>query len=157
MTEIPLRRTTRRSSSATRAWSPSRPTGSPISSKRALFRSCLKGPGSVLDRVRRLLDANVALFDDWAAVGRVMVELRLNDARRFRRFFRGFRTELAAALAEGQARGEIDPELDTEMSAATLIAAIDGLLFQHFLDPRALPKERIRGALHSIVLRSLQT
>jgi AcrR family transcriptional regulator len=124
--------------------------------ERALFRTCLRGPGSVLARVRHLLDTNVALFDDWAAVGRVMVELRLNDARRFRRFFRGFRAELAAALVEGQASGEIDSGLDTEMSAATLIGAIDGLLFQYFLDPRALPKERVRKALHSIVSRSLR-
>ena len=47
------------------------------------------------------------------------------------------RTALASVVAEGQRCGEIDSSLDPELSAAMLIAVIDGLLLQHFVDSRA--------------------
>ena len=127
-----------------------------LADERALFRACLRAPGDVIERVLKLVDANVALFDDWAAIGRMTVELRLDDAKRFRRFFREVRAEFAEALREGQTRGEVAIDVHPEIAAATLIAAIDGLLFQHFLDPSALPPDALRSELRRIAERILQ-
>jgi len=126
-----------------------------LADERALFRSCLGGPGTSLDRVLRLVDALVALFDAWAVVGRLLLELRLDDVKPFRRFFREVRDELAGVLREGQATGELDASLDAELAAATLIGAVDGLLFQHFLDPRAVDPGALRQALRRTVEKVL--
>jgi len=123
--------------------------------ERALFRTCLRGPGSAEERVLRLMDANVALFDAWVGLGRVTIELRLGDAKRFRRFFREVRTELADVLRAGQGVGEVDPALDPDLCAAVLIGAIDGLLLQHLVDPQALDVEALRTELRRVARRAL--
>jgi len=123
--------------------------------ERAAFRACLGGEGPVLPRVMRLLDVNLALFDEWAEIGRMTLELQVGDAKRFRRFFRDFRSELASALAEGQRSGEVAADLDAELTAATLIGAIDGLLLQYFVEPAALSLDGLRGELRRLATRML--
>ena len=105
--------------------------------EREVFEGVLRGEGAPHERVERLARVLVSLFDEYAGAVRMMSDLRLLDAAPFRSFFRKVRAELAAVIAEGQARGDFDPDLDPALSAATLIGAIDGLLFQHFADGRA--------------------
>ena len=105
--------------------------------EREVFEEVLRGEGAPQERVERLVRVLVSLFDEYAGAVRMMSDLRLLDAAPFRSFFRKVRAELAAVIAEGQARGDFDPDLDPALSAATLIGAVDGLLFQHFADGRA--------------------
>ncbi|MGH0029626.1 MAG: TetR/AcrR family transcriptional regulator [Myxococcota bacterium] len=126
-----------------------------LAEERALFRACLRGPGSVQARVERLLDGCVGLFDAWASLGRLFIDLRLRDAVAFRRFFREIRDEFADVLREGQRRGEVAAGVDPFLAGASLIGAIDGLLFQHFLDRRALDPEALRNELGRIARRAL--
>ena len=126
-----------------------------LAEERALFDACLGGEGSVLERVERLLDGCLALFESWASLGRLFIDLRLRDAVGFRDFFREVRAQLAAVLREGQRCGEVAPEVDPELAGATLIGAIDGLLFQHFLDREAFEPERLRRELGRIAKRAL--
>lgn len=97
----------------------------------------------------------VELFDSWAVLGRLLLELRLDEVTPFRRFFREVRDELAGVLRKGQTSGEIDASLDAELAAATLIGAVDGLLIQHFLDPRVLDSAALRQALRGTVKKVL--
>lgn len=126
-----------------------------LDEERALFRDCLGGEGSVRERVDRLIDGCLALFDDWAELGRLFVDLRLRDSAGFRDFFREIRAELAGLLRDGQRRGEVSAELDPLLAGAILIGAIDGLLFQHFLDARAFEREALRRELRRIAGRTL--
>ncbi|MBW2237392.1 MAG: TetR/AcrR family transcriptional regulator [Deltaproteobacteria bacterium] len=103
-----------------------------LEGERELFHACLRAEGSVLDRVQQLTDGCVALFEDWASLGRLFIDLRLRDA-------------------EGQRRGEVTAELDPLLAGATLIGAIDGLLIQHFLDSKALDPDALRVELRRIV------
>jgi hypothetical protein len=82
------------------------------------------------------------LFDLWS-----------RNARRFRPFFRRIRRDLAALIAEGQRSGDIDPQLDPPLAAATVIGAIDGLLLQHLVDPKAFPDA---VALREALVRSVR-
>jgi AcrR family transcriptional regulator len=106
----------------------------------AVFVAVLRGDGAPGERVERLARGMVTLFDEYAASFRMVFDLRLRDAGRFKIFFRKIRKELAAVIAEGQAQGEFDAALDPALAASTLIGAIDGLLFQHFADGRAFPQ-----------------
>jgi len=126
-----------------------------LAGERALFHSCLAGGGPVRERIGRLTDGCVGLFADWAALGRLFIDLRLRDAERFRGFFREIRGEFAEVLREGQRSGEVSAELEPVLTAATLIGAIDGLLIQHFLDSEALDPEALRGELRRVVARVL--
>ena len=126
-----------------------------LAEERALFHACLRCDAPVLERVERLLDGCVALFDSWASLGRLFIDLRLRDVVGFRAFFREIRDEFAAVLREGQARGEIAAEVDPLLAGATLIGAIDGLLIQHFLDSQALDPEALRAELGRIASRAL--
>ena len=120
----------------------------------ALFRDCLRAPGTALERVHRLLDALLETFEEWASVGRMQIEFRVRDAR-FRRFFRNIRDELATALEDGQAHGEIDAALDPQLGAATLIGAIDGLLLQYFIDAKAFDLDALAVELRRVASRML--
>lgn len=124
-----------------------------LAEERALFHACLRSEGTVAERVQRLVDGCVALFDEWAALGRLFIDLRLRDVAGFRVFFREIRAELADVLREGQARGEVTAELDAQLAGAALIGAIDGLLIQHFIDTDALDPDALRRELARIVQR----
>ena len=106
----------------------------------AVFVGVLRGEGAPAERVEKLARGLVALLDEYAAAFRMMFDLRLRDAPRFKSFFRKIRAELAAVIAEGQRRGEFDRALEPDLAASTLIGAIDGLVFQHFADGRAFPR-----------------
>ncbi len=104
-----------------------------------LFSACLAGEGTPGARIEQLAHACAALFPEWASFGRVFMDLRLEDAREMGSFFHAIRSELAAVIAEGQRGGTIAQEPAAEVQASILIAAIDGLLLQYFIDEAALP------------------
>lgn len=105
----------------------------------AVFVGVLRNDGTPLERIERLAEVLVALFDDYAEAFRMLLDLRVRDAGRFGPFFRRVRRELAKVIAEGQEGGDLDARLDPSLTASTLIGAIDGLLFQHVADARAFP------------------
>jgi AcrR family transcriptional regulator len=127
-----------------------------LDEEEALFEAAAHGTGSSLERLERLAADATRLFDAWAAVGRVIFDLRMLESRRFRLFFRRIRTHVAAVVAEGQRRGEIDATLDPELAAAGLIGLIDGLLLQHFADPEVFAdREALAAAVARAVRRGL--
>jgi len=127
-----------------------------LDEEEALFRSVLRSQGPPLQRIERLLQALVASFDEWAASGRLLLDLRLRDARRFAPFFRRVRGELAAVIAEAQGRGEVDATLDAELAAATWIGTVDGLLLQHVVDARAFSdRDALAAALAALARKAL--
>lgn len=128
--------------------------GEMLEQERALFRHCLRASGSPLERLEGLARACAALFPEWAAFGRVILDLRLEDAKGMRGFFRLIRRDVAAVIAEGQVDGSFARSPAAEVQASILIGAIDGLLLQYFVDPRALPApEALTGALADVVRR----
>ncbi|GEM_PF-2580877 len=110
-----------------------------LDQERALFRACLGGEGTPLARIERLAAACAALFPEWAAFGRVLMDLRLEDAREMGGFFRAARRDLAAVIREGQRNGTLAARPSASAQASVLIGAIDGLLLQYFIDEAAFP------------------
>lgn len=103
----------------------------------ALFESALEREAPALERIEALAAAMPDLFDQWALLGRLILELRSRDSRLFRPYFRRLRETLARVIAEGQEQGEISPAVDPEIAASVWIGAIDGLLLQYLVDPAA--------------------
>lgn len=110
-----------------------------LEAERLLFRGCLQAEGKPIERIEQLARACAALFPEWAAFGRMILDLRLENVKLLRRYFRGLRRDLAEVIAEGQADGSFASAPDADVLAAILIGAIDGLLLQYFVDSRALP------------------
>ncbi|MBW2243358.1 MAG: TetR/AcrR family transcriptional regulator [Deltaproteobacteria bacterium] len=129
-----------------------------LEQERLLFSSCLQGEGTPLARIDRLLAACARLFPEWAAFGRMILDLRLEDVASLGAYFGMLRDQLVDVITEGQADGSLAGELDAPLQASILIAAIDGLLLQHFADPSALPEpgvlaEALRDAAHRLLTR----
>jgi TetR/AcrR family fatty acid metabolism transcriptional regulator len=123
-----------------------------LAEEERLFDAALDGRGSALARIDRLGAELTGVFDDWVSAGRLLSELRTRWAGLFRPFFRRVRRRLASLIAEGQRDGEIDRSLDPELAAAVAIGAIDGVLLQVLVDPRALTAS---GALRDTLVRAL--
>ncbi|MCP4038303.1 MAG: TetR/AcrR family transcriptional regulator [bacterium] len=113
--------------------------GEMLEQEQQLFRACLGGEGTPLERIERLARACAALFPEWASFGRVFMDLRLQDVSEMGGLFRTIRADLAAVICEGQADGSMASTPDARVQASTLIGAIDGLLLQYFIDEAALP------------------
>jgi AcrR family transcriptional regulator len=123
----------------------------------SFFAAVVGGEGTPLERAERLARTLAGMFEQWAAVARMLFDLRLRETRGFRPFFRRIRDHLASLIAEGQRLGEMDPQVDPDLGAATLIGTIDGLLLQHLMDPRAFPDPRaLENALILAVRKLLQ-
>ena len=128
--------------------------GELLEEERALFQSCLAAEGSPIERLETLARACAALFPEWAAFGRMILDLRLGDAKRLRGYFRDLRQDLAVTISEGQREGSITSQHDAETLAAVLIGAIDGLLLQYFVDAKALPTpDELAGSLAALTRR----
>lgn len=100
-----------------------------------LFNAALQGKGSPLERSERLIHPLTGIFGAWAALGRLVYDLRTLDAGRFRAFFRRARRDLARLIVEGQQQGEIERALEPELAAASVIGLVDGVLLQQFVEP----------------------
>jgi len=122
----------------------------------ALFRSFLGGDGPPLLRLEGLARACAAAVPQWSEFGRLIVDLRLDDARRLKGFFRVLRRETAAVIEAGQADGSMAKSPAADVLASIWIGAIDGLLLQYFVDARALPSTRpLADALAAMTRRLL--
>jgi len=125
-----------------------------LDGERALFRACLAAPGTPIERLEGLARACAVAFPEWAAFGRMILDLRLGDSRRLRRYLRDLRRETAHVIAEGQRDGSIVAEPEAPVLASVLIGAIDGLLLQYFVDPKALPcPAALAGSLAGLTRR----
>ena len=122
-----------------------------------LFSGALHEAGSPLERIERLVRKLTGTFGAWAALGRLVYDLRTLDAGPFRAFFRRARRDLAGLIVEGQRQGEIDRKLEPELAAASVIGLIDGVLLQQFVEPAAFPDPNaLSAALTRSVHKGLQ-
>lgn len=127
-----------------------------LADEEALFQAALAGPGTALERLDRLVAGFADLFEPRAALGRVLLEVWASSPRRMRRALRRVRASLADLVRGGQSAGELDPDLDADTAALLLVALLDGLVVQMFLDPTRTPRgTTLRRALTDAVRRAL--
>ncbi len=123
-----------------------------------LFAAALReAKGSPLRRIEHLAGELAELFADWAALGKMLLDLWSASGASFKPFFRRIRRDLADLIAQGQRAGEIDRALEPEQAATAVIAIIDGMLLQKIVDRAALDDiAGIRRLLVECVRRILQ-
>lgn len=123
----------------------------------ALFMGAFSGDAGPLERIERLMAAMVELFDRSAAVGRLVLQIWAADPDRLAPMLQSFRGGLATLITDGQQRGEIDADLAPDATATLIIALMDGVLVQGFVDPAVLEnKGELGAALVGAVRRLLQ-
>lgn len=123
----------------------------------ALFMGAFAGDAGPIERLERLMAAMVELFDRSAATGRLMLQIWADDPDRLSTMLESFRAGLAMLIEQGQAHGEIDASLSPSASATLIIALMDGVLVQGFVDPRVFDQRAALGdALIQSVRRLLQ-
>jgi AcrR family transcriptional regulator len=128
-----------------------------LADEERFFEEALRAPGHIEARITRLADGVLERFAAWAEYGRPLLEIWAQEARRLRPLLERLREALAALIVEGQRSGEIARELAPQETAALLIALIDGLMLQVFIDPARVPPSRaLRAALVATLRRILQ-
>ena len=123
-----------------------------------LFEHALGAEGNVEERIQRLADGVLERFAAWSHYGRPLLEVWAQETRRLRPLLRRLRETLAALIRNAQREGEIDRALAPDETAALLVALIDGLMIQVFVDPPGVPasrkmREALANALRSILLK----
>ena len=121
-----------------------------------LFAQALEAPGDVEERIQRLADGVLERFVAWSDYGRPLLELWARETRRLRPLLRRLREALATLMRDAQRRGQVDRDLPPDETAALLVALIDGLMLQVFVDPQGVPptrkmREALAEALRSIL------
>jgi AcrR family transcriptional regulator len=110
-----------------------------------LFERASSAAGSALERIVAVASTVTELYELWGDHGGVILESWCRDLETLRPALAAIRADLAAMIREGQRAGEIAAELSAESTAAMIVALIDGLLMQHFVDPRAIGARRRLG------------
>lgn len=127
-----------------------------LAEEERLFEAALRAPGSARERIVRLTDDVLERFAAWSDYGRPLLEIWARDGRRLRPLLRRLRESLSALIREGQDGGEIARDLAPDETAALLIALIDGLMLQVFVDPEGVRASRaMRAALVATFQRLL--
>jgi AcrR family transcriptional regulator len=127
-----------------------------LAAEESLFERAARAPGRPLERIEGLVADLTGVFEEWRSAGRLLAEVRTGRAREFRAFFRRIRDRLADMIEAGQRAGEIDRDLDPHLAAAVVIGAVDGLLLQYAVDPRAFPdsaalRRQLVDAAHKVL------
>jgi AcrR family transcriptional regulator len=120
-----------------------------------MFEQALEAPGDVDQRIQRLADGVLERFAAWSHYGRPLLEVWAQETRRLRPLLRRLRESLAALIRSAQREGEIDRALSPDETAALLVALIDGLMIQVFVDPQAVPPSRKMREALAEALRSI--
>lgn len=123
-----------------------------------LFEQALEAAGNVEERIERLADGVLERFAAWSHYGRPLLEVWAQESRRLRPLLRRLRETLATLIRNAQREGEVDRALSPDETAALLVALIDGLTIQVFVDPSGVPasrkmREALAKALRSILLK----
>lgn len=123
-----------------------------------LFEQALEAAGNVEERIQRLADGVLERFAAWSHYGRPLLEIWAQESRRLRPLLRRLRETLATLIRNAQRVGEVDRALSPDETAALLVALIDGLMLQVFVDPSGVPASRkmrdaLAKALRSILLK----
>jgi AcrR family transcriptional regulator len=121
-----------------------------------LFAQVFEAAGNVDERIQRLADGVLERFAAWSHYGRPLLEVWAQESRRLRPLLRRLRETLATLIRNAQREGEVDPALSPDETAALLVALIDGLMIQVFVDPPGVPasrrmREALANALASIL------
>jgi TetR/AcrR family acrAB operon transcriptional repressor len=125
-----------------------------LAEEEAFFVAAAQGAGSPLARLERLARGIPGIFDEWAMMGRLLLELRSSDARLFRPYLRRICSALASLIDEGQRVGEVDRDLDPKLTAMTLVGVIDGILLQYIVDPGSFAdREALLGGLADVMMK----
>ncbi|MBD3728474.1 MAG: TetR/AcrR family transcriptional regulator [Sphingomonadales bacterium] len=104
---------------------------------------------AVLCGIAARLDADSVIvpltLEFWSASGVEATGARFGD--RYRAMLDMFAGQMVALLRQGQADGTLAAELPLESLAANLLALIDGLIVQRWVDPAMSIEARLRDAL----------
>jgi AcrR family transcriptional regulator len=129
-----------------------------LAAEERLFSEALRSSkGSPLERIETLAARLTDLFAEWAALGKMLLDLWATSGAMFKPFFRRIRSNLARLIADGQRDGETDGTVEPLEAATAVIAIIDGMLLQMIVDPGAFgDTARARRLLVRNVRRILQ-
>ena len=94
-----------------------------LAEEESVFRAALEVEGSALERIARLADEVIGLFESRVALGRILLELWASEPRRIRPMLRRVRAAGADAALVGEALMRSD---DPAATLATWRAELDG-------------------------------
>ncbi len=120
-----------------------------------LFMRAALGRGTALDRIVGVAATVTALFEQWGAEGKVLLELWASDLDRFRPILAAIREDLTLLIKEGRAAGEIAADVDPQAAAALIVGMIDGLLLQYFLEPTAFRRKKTLAGQIKLAVRKV--
>lgn len=109
-----------------------------LAEEESVFSDALRSAkGTPLERIESLAGKLTEMYAEWAALGKMLLDLWATSGAMFRPFFRRIRGDLGQLIADGQRTGEIDRSVEGEELATAVIALIDGVLLQMIVDRAA--------------------
>jgi AcrR family transcriptional regulator len=109
-----------------------------------------------LERMEKLLDAIVAMLDEWAVVGPLLIDFlqEPHGRRRMRETLARARAALARLIREGQ-HARLFRRGTPEALATTVLGCLDGLLLQELIDP-GVTRGTVRQTAREMLLTALR-
>ena len=122
-------------------------------------------PVPAVEKLERFLDYRCESMEDCKRIGRLVLEFWATAAREqwghlgtmLREMYDRWRQRVADILTEGVAQGEFNPGLNPPLSAALIVALLDGIEVEALLGFGAELDEQYRSTLKEAVLAALRT
>ncbi len=123
----------------------------------AAFRKAADAPGgNALERLTGVIREVAHAYEPLSTEGRLVVQFWVTHPERLRKALAEIRASLARLIRLGQRRGEIRRQIKAEAAAAALVALIDGLILQLYVDPKAFAgREALADTLAAATARLL--
>jgi len=121
-----------------------------------LFEAVAAAGPSPQERLHGLLDAIVGMFDEWAAVGPLLVDFlrEPRGRRRMRETLARARAALARLIQDGQRTGSFR-DGEPQALATVVLGCLDGLLLEEIVEP-GVTGGRVRTAAREMLVAALQ-
>jgi len=127
------------------------------------FDAMLAGEGSARDKIRALLGFSAKGLEQHKRLGRLVLEIWANAARQskdgemanwFNQMYSRWRGKIAKVMVQGRDEGDFHVE-DPSISAALLMAILDGIHIQMILDIGLEVNEEFAAALERATFNAL--
>lgn len=117
-----------------------------------LFAAMLNAEGTEVERVLHFVDSVCSRFSDWSLMGSSILQIWARDPQRIQQLISNLRQDLVQMIKTIHQQRQTTCRYPPIQSATLIIALIDGLMLQIFLDPKGMPTAE---ALHELLSESI--
>jgi len=128
--------------------------GTLLNEEEQIFASALNAEGCAAEKILHLVNSVCDRFSEWAQMGVAILQIWAHQPERIQHLLSTLREALTQMIEAAQTDGQASKKYPARHCATLVIALIDGLMLQLFLNPDDVPDA---GEMHAVMVETIRS